>query len=918
MYLSRNWLQSYIDISDISNDDLQKRITLHIAEVEKIAPFKPYLETVVAGKCTKIDSHPKSDKFRTAEFDVGSHTITLVFAPKFELKIGSCYPIALEGTELPGGTITTQEVQGVPSQGMVCSNEELELSYNQEGLIELPENRVGESILDILELRDDFIEIDNKSITHRPDLWSHYGFARDLSALFNKPLRTSIDFPTLQEDSVVLGEVTELNKHPDADKLNLTKTDIGGTELQIVCGASDLELGQRSPVGQIGTTLPNGLTLKPVKLRGVDSFGMLCSSDELCVPKTNRVIVTFDSTNDEDLGKPVNNLYFPHFTKRTDFKIDIADYENCPKYLGAEFTDLKPKESPAWLKARILVAGMRPINSIVDITNYVLLDIGQPTHAFDVDLLKKRTIGVRTAKKQETLITLDGEERTLDTEDIVITNGTTPVALGGVMGGENTEINDNTTHILIESATFNPVSVRKTSQKLQLRTEAVQRFEKFPDVRLPETGLHRIIDMILELHPECNYQGVSFDQQVPNLTSDSIKFTFKSLLDYAGSNISPKEVTAILERLGFNVTFEKESGTFTVLKPLFRSREDVSIKEDIYEEILRVHGYFNIKPNMPEMQISLPDKNVISALRWKFSDELIGKGFMEFQHYTFMSQHVFEEFGFKNPPELKNPVNDQMNTLRPTIVPQLLISMSNNLVSAGDEQRYFECGTIVDTTRKGVNSHPNPPKDLAYDTTLPYQSTVFTGMYYSKFRETILHVKDIVTNLLVHAGYESPGFIETDEYSYLHPYQTFAVSVNDTPIGYIGTVHPHILSQRKLSQYHTSVFELDLGVLQTVKPNVPSYVATSKFPPIKRDYAFLTPEETTGEEMMSVIKKTDKLVAEAFIFDVYRGKNIENGFKSVAIRVFYSDPEKTLEEKNIEKIEEKLINALHTLGCEQR
>jgi phenylalanyl-tRNA synthetase beta chain len=452
-----------------------------------------------------------------------------------------------------------------------------------------------------------------------------------------------------------------------------------------------------------------------------------------------------------------------------------------------------------------------------------------------------------------------------------------------------------------------------TSQRQQLRTEAVQRFEKFLDTRLAEKALDMIVTMISELHPEAHFKGISFDQKIETLVTEPIQFNYKELLEYGGMPMSPKEATGILERLGFKVAFNKENGTISATKPLFRSKQDISIKQDVIEEILRVYGYYKIKPRKPVGEITLPPKNPVTHLKWELSDELIGKGFIEVRNYTFLSSNILEEFGFSEKLAFKNPVSDQMNSLRPTLVPHLLQTMENNLVLAGDEQRYFEIGTIVDPTVQGENRMPDS------DTFLAYQPTVIGGLYYSKMKHPLLQLKDIVANGLKENGYTEIVFESMNSnFAYLHPFQSYWLTVDGTIAGYVGSLHPEILQKHKLSGYHTTVFEIDLFKLAGVRKIQKTYVATSKFPPIKRDYAFMTPELLSIDTILATIRSVDEIIAEAYVFDVYRGKNLPEHTKSVAIRVFYSDFNKTLKEEDIEKIEKKLISAMQNAGCEQR
>jgi len=910
MYLSRKLLQKFVDISDISNEKLQEEITLHIAEVEQIGKYKEYLDSVVLGEVVSYEKIKDSKHLHIAKVDIGKKTIDIVFGSKFPVKKNYCYPIALPGTVLPGGTITESEVGGAMSQGMICSNSELELEYNTDGLIEMDSKYKGEKLLDALELVDDYIEIDNKSITHRPDLWSHVGFARDIAAIFDRSLKKIDTIYPFQDERVITAKITKIRKHPDADKLNIATVETGNETKEIICGAPDIFVGQIVPLATNGAVLPNGIVIKKAKIRGIESDGMLCSSEELCVPKGETIIVSFDEKT--KLGIPINDIYYPELSKRSKFPVSIEDKTKCSKYFGAEFENIKVTDSPTWLKASLLVCGMRPINTIVDTTNYILAVYGQPQHAFDIDSTGINQILVRNAKNKEKITTLDSIERTLSEEDILITDGNNPIALAGIMGGENTETLPTTSHILIESATFDPITVRKTSQRLQLRTEAVQRYEKFPDTRLPEYAIKHAIKLIQDLHPEAKFTGVTYDYSINTLTSDAIKLSYKKLCAYAGTGISPKLVQNYLERLGFVVIFNKESGIFDVNKPFHRSKEDISIPEDLIEEVLRLFGYHNIKPKIPSSTDDNPSKNIVHDLQWKLSDAMVNQGFIEVKNYSFGSQNYLNEFGFTDFIEFMNPVSNFLDTVRPSLVPQLIANMENSLSMSGDSNNYFEFGTIYDTEKDLLYRTPDEKK------TIPYQPVIFAGLSYSKFANTLLQLKDILLNSLTDLKFEKVIFEKSKEYKYLHPYQAFNLFIDGSKIGHIGLIHPTILQKHKLNNYHVSIFEINLTELAEQKLIQPIYKSASKFPPIKRDYAFVTPEEISIKEMTDIAKNVSERIVYVGVFDVYRGKSLPENTKSVAMRILYSDPEKTMKDKDIEIIEKKLILSMNNIGCKQR
>lgn len=776
MFLSLNWLKDFVDVPrSIAPEELGRLLTLHTVEVEKTERQSDKYKNVVVGKILEIKPHPNADKLRLALVDIGRDKLEVVCgAPNIE--VGQLVPVALVGAVLPNGMeIKPAEIRGVKSNGMLCAEDELGLGEDHNGIIILKGAKVGQSFADYLKLDDVVFEVDNKSITHRADLWSHYGMARDISAFL------------------------------------------------------DCKFNEYKPEIKI---------LKP---------------------------------------------------KKTEFKINVKveDFKLCSRYMAIGLAGVKVEESPQWLKARLLAVGMRPINNIVDVTNYVMLELGQPLHAFDKNFIDK--IIIRRAKSGEVIETLDEEKRKLEPDMLVIANAKTPVAVAGVMGGADSGINEKTTEIIIESANFDFNFIRKTAQKLALRTESSMRFEKGLDPNLTELGLARAVELILKLCPGSRVAANLVDEKKFKLNQGPIDFSLAWLNDRIGEEFSVKQVKKILEKLGFNI--KEKNNNFSVTIPTWRAVRDIKIAEDVVEEIARVYGYNNIKPVMPKVAIAQPNLNQEKIIERKIKNILsLGAGMCETYNYSFVNEEQIKKihFNLAETVKLANPLNDDMTLLRPSLEIGLLENIKNN--QANEERvALYEIGGIF----------LNRPDT---DTGLLFQEKQL-AMIFAENGEVDLFrkIKGMIEYLADELNLKIK--FEPDKYG-------AKIFANNLEIGWAGEI-AKTTSQAFGVKKDAAYAEISLNKLYNVAKNnqIKQYEEPAKFPPAIRDLAFVVKEEILYNNIKELIINFSDLIKQAELFDVYQGDKLGAGKKSLAFHIIYQ-ADKTLISGEVDEVQDKLIKHL--------
>ena len=756
----------------------------------------------------------------------------------------------------------------------------------------------------------------------------------------------------LNATKLVIGEVLECEDHPDSDHLHVCKVNVGNEVLNIVCGAPNVRKGLKVIVALDGAELPGG-TIKKGVIRGQESNGMLCSMLELGlehkfaddVDKTgihelpldapigedpikymgmDDEVIDFDLTaNRGDLlsilgmayeigaiyDKKVKDIDLTHGENKedinNDFKVEV-NTENCSIFLAKRVENIEIAESPAFIKSRLIASGIRPINNVVDISNYVMLETGQPLHFYDADTLKGK-IEVRMASNGEKLFTLDGKERTLSDEDIVISDGERAIGLAGVMGGLDTEITDNTKNVLIEAAIFDGVKIRKTSKQI-LRSEASSRFEKGLDPNRTYMAIERACKLLEEYADGEVVGGIAKYDESDRANRD-IEITFKKINDVLGMDIPKKDVLDVFRRLDFRVLINGESSNFTeteeqlkniesIVVSVPRRRGDISIKEDLIEEVGRIYGVNNIVGKLPEMPMKAGSYDKVTR---GIRNKLIDLGLNETLTYILVNDKEAKYFT-KDDTEivsLLDPMTEERNTLRHSILPSLLKVYEYNKARSNKDISVFEIGKAF--YKKGEEYGENNKV-----------AALISGDFYlgvdNKKQADFYILKGLAEELLDYLGYANrySFVIKEDKMpEELHPGQSALISVNNDVVGIIGRVHPN------LEKDNVFVFEIDLDKLLDKKVGKMKYKEFSKFPSIKKDLAVVVDKEITSEQIGTWIKKAaGSSLSNIDVFDVYTGKGIEENKKSIAYSLTFEKMDRTLTDEEINESLEKIVEVL--------
>ena len=736
--------------------------------------------------------------------------------------------------------------------------------------------------------------------------------------------------------NLVIGEVLECVDHPDSDHLHVCKVNVGQEVLQIVCGAPNVKAGLKVIVALAGANLPGGSIKKGV-IRGVESNGMLCSIAELgfenkflsesdvagihelsaSAPvgedpikylELDDEVIDFELTSNRgDLLSVLGMAYeigalYDKEVKDIDLKfnendLDISKHftldiqtENCPLFLAKRVENVTIKESPSFIKNRLIASGIRPINNVVDISNYVMLETGQPLHYYDADRLGNKLI-VRMANEQEKLTTLDGQERTLSNSDIVIANDTGAVGLAGVMGGLTTEIESDTKNIIIESAIFDSTLIRKTSKKV-LRSEASSRFEKGLDPNRTYMAMLRSC-ALLEKYADAVIVGGMVEHNKLDIKDKEINITDEKINKRLGITIPHEEIISILNRLGFNVIDNNDS--MTVIVP--SRRIDISIPEDLTEEVGRIYGIDKIQGKellLPVIPGSMNKNNRI------IRNKLCSLGLNETLSYSLIpedSVHKFTNDCFEHVKVL-DPMSEDRNTLRYSLIPSLLNIYNYNKARSRRDISIYEVGKGFYKNEEGYHEE----NKLAVLMTGEYASGL------SSIKVDFYVIKGILEELLEHLGYKNRYSLKIEDIpSELHPGQSANIIVNGVNVGIIGKLHPSVTKD------DIYVIEINLEKLFLFKVKGMQYKELSKYPSISKDMAFIVKKDVMASSVMDVIKKAcGKLLVDISIFDVYQGENLSSDEKSLAFNLTFQDQNKTLSDEEVMNLFNKAIKDVET------
>ena len=766
-------------------------------------------------------------------------------------------------------------------------------------------------------------------------------------------------------EGVVVGSVRSIKPHPNADKLVLCQVDIGETEeLQIVCGAPNVREGMLTPVATIGATLPIGLTIKRAKLRGETSQGMLCSEKELGLsedaaglmelsPDTplgtslsealglDDVVFELEITpNRPDclsligvareiraetghaLKLPQVNFNETETHIREITSVTIEDPDLCPRYAARVIRGVKVGQSPAWLQQRLESVGVGVINNIVDITNFVLMEYGQPLHAFDYHKLAENRIVVRRAAGDENLTTLDEIDRELTSDMLVIADAEKPVALAGVMGGYDSEITETTSDVLLESAYFNPSSIRATAKALGISTEASYRFERGADIGVVLAALDRAAQLIAELAngSVCKgvvdiYPGVQPVTQI-QLRPERVNFVL-------GTALESSEMHDILTRLGFNVKsnpvtsiFRSRSSddSYQVIVPTFRA--DLTREIDLIEEIARVYGYDNIPTTLPKDDIPVPAPSPSTEVRKRIKHFLLAAGMMEAINYSFCDPNWFDKIRFtaddprRDALKLQNPLSPEMSVLRTTLLPGLLENAQHNRNHQIDTIALFEIGSVF--IRNGKQKEPER-------VTGTLAGQIGDGVYSNPYREPDFYdIKGLVEGILEVCGIVDYTLEKTDAPTF-HPGRNAAVLSSNKQIGIFGEAHPEVLENYDLP-YKAYLFDFDMEALVDAAIFTKRFEPIPVYPKVERDLAIVVDKAVLSDMPTGLIYATGgELVESVRLFDVYEGEQVPEGKKSLAYAITYHSATETLTDKAVNALHDKVVKHLNQeLGAELR
>lgn len=801
MLISIDWIRDFATIPDISAKDIYTRFTLATAEVEGMSVVNEHLEKIIVVEIVSFEKHPEADKLNLVTFKISDSETRKVVCGAGNVKVGIRVPYAPLGVKLPSGLLLeAKKIRGILSEGMLCSEEELGFAEDSEGLMILPDSaKLGTNMLSLFSLKKDTIlDIDNKSLTHRPDLWGHFGMAREFSAMFGTPLVNRFNANWREQ----------LVKKFTSDK---------------------------SPI----------------------------------IPR-------FD-------GESAGISYF-----------------------GLSLNNVTVKESPDWLKNRLKICGLRSINNIVDISNYVMLELGMPLHIFDRDLINGNEVIIKKLSTETTFKTLDDVERLLIPGDTVICDSTGPLVLAGIMGGKSSGVSEVTKNIFIEVANWKAALVRRTSTRLGLRSDSSQRFEKTLDSQLTERTLLRTLELILELCPEAKvvgrseYVGLDFKSISPL----KIKTSHQKIQTVLGHPLTSDRLTSILQSLDFQI--EQSGSDLVVTVPSYRATKDIEQEADLIEEVGRIIGYDNISPVSPLDGIRPVKLTEMQKVQRRVRDFMIlqGKSF-EVMSYPLIGESLLKKVSWPSITNLKlvNSLSQDHDLMRPSLIPSLLEVTETNAKNF-DRARFFELGRAY-------------TEDSAH---FSKENLHLGAVFFDKEKNSFIEMTNLMSNLLssLNLSFEfserNPKFanplIPTDWIGN-HPFEHVNIKVMGKNAGAIFSVHPLVLRNLKIKGHLTmALFDLSLFENYSAKDKT-KYKALSKFPSSSFDWTVVVPLDKAASEVLLAAKKVKlKELQSVQILDVFPNDSV----KFVTIRAVLADDTATLNSELLKGAENALIDATSSAG----
>lgn len=761
----------------------------------------------------------------------------------------------------------------------------------------------------------------------------------------------TVNFYTSDMDKIVVGHVKSIKKHPDADKLFVLKIDVGEKEdITIITAAKNVSQDDYLLVIRSGARLDSGLEIDDHDFFGITSQGMLLAYSEMnypdaVIPKELRDGVIILSGVFEP-GRPASEVLLSNtpvieyeitpnrpdclsiigmaretaasFGKKvsypsTDYKKlgqDLMDYTNgveiesydCKRFTARVVKDVKVEKSPQWLQNYLILAGMRPINNIVDITNFVMLETGQPIHAYDLDKLNDKKIIVRNAKNGEKITTLDGEERVLDDKMLVIADGKEAIGLAGVMGSFDSEVTKDTKNILIESANFDSDSVRRTSKVLNLRSEASTRFEKGVHVENADFASKRVMVLIEKLKAGKPLSGV-IDLGQKETPQSFVDLRISRLNKLIGREFTKDEAIENLELLEFEVE-DIDEDSLRAKVPAHRM--DIEIEADLIEEIVRLYGMGKVESKPLVSSLKRGQRDEMRLLKDDLKINLLGQTFSEATTYSFISPKEYDRLGipsdspFRNFVKIKNPLGEDYSVMRTTMVSNMLEQIAKNINHKEEDIKFFEIGTLFENT----------------DHKLPKESQALCMGLYGDY--TFYDLKDFFLNAMEKTGFEGFDFKANANIHALHSGRAADIIFDGEKIGVMGQVSYYTMKEYDIEN-KAFILEINLSKIKDKRISQVKYKAIGKFPAIERDYAFVCDKDTLSKDIEeTILSNGEGLVKKIELFDIYTGDQIEEDKKSVAYKISYRSDEKTLKEKEVKKIEDNILKALDDMGVEIR
>jgi len=775
--LSLDWLSDFVDLSQISAEDLSALLTERVAEVEHIRSTGCDIPNVVVGEILAIDPVPGADKIRLTTVDVGAEKLQIICGAK-NISVGARVPVALVGAVLPGNfKIEKRKMKGIESNGMICSEAELGLKEKSEGIFLLNTMaELGQRFSEFLG-GDTIFEIDNHAITHRPDLFGQFGFSREIAVLLDQKFE-------------------------------------------------------------------------------------------------NR------------------NLVLPKISQKID--VEVTEPKLCPRYSALKILGIKIRPSSKKIRERLENCGIRAINNVVDATNYVLLELGQPLHAFDSKKIVGGWLIVRKAKVGEKLVTLDDEVRELSSENLVIADAEKPLALAGVMGGADSEVNDNSTEIVLEAANFDAISIRKTSLEFGLRSESSIRFEKRPDPNLPPIAIARFVEILRETCPELEIFATA---DVKNFTFKKriLDFSLQSLVEKLGQEIVPEKIEKILRGLGFKIE-KTEAKNWRIEAPSWRAGRDVETEIDLIEEVVRHLGFGDLPTEFPLVRITPLIRDNFRELKNETEDLMIGFGFHEVVTLALVSEKLLGNSAQKieNTARLENPPTEDHRFLRPSLVASLLDTAAKNFRHK-KSFRLFEISSIFE-------------KDFA-------EKNSAVGLVVGE-PDSFLKIRGVAEKLFESLKF-SADFDEAVESSALaHPGRAVEIKIAGKKIGLVAELHPAIAQNFELPR--SAFFELDFDALSEISRPPVVVHDLPRFPGVPRDLAIVVDSKIPVRAVENAIAAADPKICDLKLFDIFTGAGIPENSKSLAFSFEIRDSKKTLSESEVEEIIAKIVANLTEIGAKLR